>query len=57
MNSALDRVLQQHASEAERYRVGEKKLLGVLIGAAMKETQGAADAASVRKALLARLGG
>ena len=44
------------AAEVARYRAGEKKLLGVLLGAAMRETQGAADAAAVREVLLEKLG-
>jgi Asp-tRNA(Asn)/Glu-tRNA(Gln) amidotransferase B subunit len=39
-----------------RYRAGEKKLFGVLVGAAMKEAGGTADAALVRKLLEERLG-
>jgi Asp-tRNA(Asn)/Glu-tRNA(Gln) amidotransferase B subunit len=39
-----------------RYRAGEKKLFGVLVGAVMKETAGAADAGTVRKVLEERLG-
>jgi len=54
--AAVGRVLEAHAAEVARYRAGEKKLLGVLIGAAMRETQGVADAASVRNALTERLG-
>ena len=54
--AAVGRVLEAHAAEVARYRAGEKKLLGVLIGAAMRETQGVADAASVRSALTKRLG-
>ncbi len=44
------------AAEVARYRAGEKKLFGVLIGAAMRETQGAADAATVRQVLTEKLG-
>ncbi len=54
--AAIGRVLESHPAEVARYRAGEKKLLGVLIGAAMRETQGVADAASVRNALTERLG-
>jgi Asp-tRNA(Asn)/Glu-tRNA(Gln) amidotransferase B subunit len=54
--SALSRVLDTHAGEVARYRSGEKKLLGFLLGAAMKETQGKADPAAVRKALIEALG-
>jgi glutaminyl-tRNA synthetase len=53
---AVDRALAGHAAEAERYRAGEKKLLGFLLGAAMKEAQGSADAQLVRKVLSERLG-
>ncbi len=54
--AAVDRALAAHAAEVARYRAGEKKLLGVLLGAAMREARGSADAALVRAALLARLG-
>jgi glutaminyl-tRNA synthetase len=56
LGAAVERVFSQQAQEVARYRAGEKKLLGVLIGAVMRETQGTADAAQVRKALLERLG-
>jgi Asp-tRNA(Asn)/Glu-tRNA(Gln) amidotransferase B subunit len=52
----VDRVLAARAAEVARYRAGEAKLLGFLLGAAMKETQGAADPAAVRAHLLRRLG-
>jgi glutaminyl-tRNA synthetase len=52
---AVAKVLAAHAKEAERYRAGEKKLFGVLVGAAMKQTGGAADAALVRKVLEEKL--
>jgi glutaminyl-tRNA synthetase len=51
VEAAVEKVLSAHAKEAERYRAGEKKLLGVLVGAAMKASGGAADAALVRKVL------
>jgi Asp-tRNA(Asn)/Glu-tRNA(Gln) amidotransferase B subunit len=54
--AAVERALAAQAAEVARYRAGEKKLLGVLLGAAMREARGAAEAASVRKALLERLG-
>ena len=44
-----------HAREVERYRAGEKKLFGVLLGAAMRATQGAAEPAVVRKMLEEKL--
>ena len=52
---AVARVLESKAAEVARYRAGEKKPLGFLLGAAMKETGGAADAAEVRRALEERL--
>jgi aspartyl-tRNA(Asn)/glutamyl-tRNA(Gln) amidotransferase subunit B len=39
----LDAVIAEHPAEAERYRAGEKKLQGVLIGAVMKKSGGRAD--------------
>jgi len=57
LDAAVGRALAAHAAEAQRYRAGEKKLLGVLLGAVMRETQGAADAGEVRKLLQERLGG
>jgi glutaminyl-tRNA synthetase len=54
--AAVDEVLAAHADEVARYRAGEKKLLGVLVGAAMKRTAGAADAGLVRALLAERLG-
>ena len=56
VEAAVAKVLAAHAREVERYRAGEKKLFGVLVGAAMKETGGAADAALVRKLLEEKLG-
>ncbi|HVO21610.1 MAG TPA: glutamine--tRNA ligase/YqeY domain fusion protein [Anaeromyxobacter sp.] len=57
VTAAVDRALAAQPREVERYRAGEKKLLGVLLGAAMRESQGAADPALVRQVLLERLGG
>ncbi|MGC3997333.1 MAG: glutamine--tRNA ligase/YqeY domain fusion protein [Anaeromyxobacter sp.] len=56
VETAVGKVLAAHAAEVARYRAGEKKLLGVLLGAAMRETQGAADPALVRQVLTQRLG-
>jgi glutaminyl-tRNA synthetase len=55
VEAAVARALVAHAKEVERYRAGEKKLLGVLVGAAMKASGGAADAALVRKVLEEKL--
>jgi glutaminyl-tRNA synthetase len=54
IESAVDGVLTAHATEVGRYRSGEKKLLGVFIGAVMRQVQGA-DAALVREVLQRKL--
>jgi glutaminyl-tRNA synthetase len=56
VEAAVGRALEAHPAEAARFRAGERKLLGVLVGAAMKAAGGAADAALVRKVLEERLG-
>jgi glutaminyl-tRNA synthetase len=56
VEAAVGRALAAKPAEVARYRAGEKKLFGVLVGAAMKEAGGTADAALVRKLLEERLG-
>ena len=56
VQAAVERALAARPAEVARYRAGEKKLLGVLLGAAMRESSGAADAALVREILRERLG-
>jgi glutaminyl-tRNA synthetase len=56
VGAAVARALAAQRAQVERYRAGEKKLFGVLLGAAMKETQGAADPALVRELLQDELG-
>jgi glutaminyl-tRNA synthetase len=53
--AAIARALAAQPAEVERYRNGEKKLFGFLLGAAMREAKGAADAGLVRKLLEERL--
>ena len=55
IDAAIDRALASAAAEVARYRAGERKLFGVILGAAMREARGA-DAAAVRARLQARLG-
>jgi glutaminyl-tRNA synthetase len=55
LDASIDRALAATAAEVARYRTGEKKLFGVILGAAMREARGA-DAAAVRKRLAERLG-
>ncbi len=58
--SALDawigEVIDAMPAEAERFRNGEKKLQGVLIGAVMKRSKGSADPKRVAQLLAKRLG-
>jgi aspartyl-tRNA(Asn)/glutamyl-tRNA(Gln) amidotransferase subunit B len=59
-NSALERwldeVLAEMPKEAERYKAGEKKLQGVIIGAVMKKSKGSADPKKLAQLLAARFG-
>jgi aspartyl-tRNA(Asn)/glutamyl-tRNA(Gln) amidotransferase subunit B len=50
----LDEVIAENPGEAERYRSGEKKLQGVLIGAVMKKSKGRADPRKLNQLLTAR---
>jgi glutaminyl-tRNA synthetase len=54
--AAVQRALRARGPEVARYRAGETKLFGFLLGAAMKETQGSADPALVRAVLQEQLG-
>jgi aspartyl-tRNA(Asn)/glutamyl-tRNA(Gln) amidotransferase subunit B len=51
----LDEVIAELPAEAERYRAGEKKLQGVLIGAVMKKSKGRADPKKLNQLLATRL--
>jgi aspartyl-tRNA(Asn)/glutamyl-tRNA(Gln) amidotransferase subunit B len=50
----LDEVIAEMPSEVQRYRDGEKRLQGVLIGAAMKKSKGRADAKKLSQLLVER---
>ena len=50
----LDEVIAELPAEAERFRAGEKKLQGVLIGAVMKKSKGRADPRKLNQLLGAR---
>jgi aspartyl-tRNA(Asn)/glutamyl-tRNA(Gln) amidotransferase subunit B len=52
----IDEVIAAMPAEAERFRNGEKKLQGVLIGAVMKKSKGSADPKRVAQLLVERLG-
>ena len=51
----LDDVIADMPAEAERYRQGETRLQGVLIGAAMKKSNGRADPTRLNQLLSVRL--
>jgi len=51
----LDEVIAENPTEAERYRNGEKKLQGVLVGAVMRKSKGRADPRKLNQLLTARL--
>ena len=52
----VDEVLAENPNEAERFRGGEKKLLGVLVGQVMKKSKGRADPRRVNQLLSERAG-
>jgi aspartyl-tRNA(Asn)/glutamyl-tRNA(Gln) amidotransferase subunit B len=52
----VDAVLAERPAEAQRFLAGEQKLLGVLVGAVMKKSQGRADPKKVNQLLAARAG-
>ena len=52
----VDEVLLEHPEEAARYRSGEKKLQGVLVGFVMKKSKGRADPKRVNQLLASRAG-
>ena len=52
----VDEVLLEHPEEAARYRAGEKKLQGVLVGFVMRKSRGRADPKLVNQLLASRAG-
>jgi aspartyl-tRNA(Asn)/glutamyl-tRNA(Gln) amidotransferase subunit B len=52
----VDDVIRAHPGEVERYRAGEKKLIGFFVGQVMKKSQGKADPKGVQPVLLSKLG-
>ncbi len=52
----VDEVLAAHPEEVARYRAGETKLLGFLVGQVMKRSQGQADPKGVQPVLRRKLG-
>jgi aspartyl-tRNA(Asn)/glutamyl-tRNA(Gln) amidotransferase subunit B len=52
----IDEVIAENPREAERLAAGEKKLQGVLLGAAMKKSKGSADPKRLAQLLAERFG-
>jgi aspartyl-tRNA(Asn)/glutamyl-tRNA(Gln) amidotransferase subunit B len=57
LSRMVDEVVTANPNEAERVRVGDKKVIGFLVGQVMKATRGNADGGRVRQLLLERLNG
>jgi aspartyl-tRNA(Asn)/glutamyl-tRNA(Gln) amidotransferase subunit B len=55
LSAWLDEVIAENPNEAERFRSGEKRLQGVLIGAVMKKSKGRADPRKLNQLLTTRL--
>jgi aspartyl-tRNA(Asn)/glutamyl-tRNA(Gln) amidotransferase subunit B len=53
----VDEVMAEHPDEARRFLAGERKLLGVLVGAVMKKSKGRADPRRVNQLLSSRTTG
>jgi aspartyl-tRNA(Asn)/glutamyl-tRNA(Gln) amidotransferase subunit B len=53
----VDEVMAEHPEEARRFLSGERKLLGVLVGAVMKKSKGRADPRQVNQLLSSRATG
>ncbi len=57
IEAVVDRVLAASPAEVERYRGGNKKLMGFFVGQVMKETKGKGNPAVVNALLKQKLGG
>lgn len=55
LEAAVDDVLAAHADAVERYRNGEQKVVGFLVGQVMRVTQGKADPSAVNELLASKL--
>jgi aspartyl-tRNA(Asn)/glutamyl-tRNA(Gln) amidotransferase subunit B len=55
IESAVDAVLAENADAVERYRNGEQKVVGFLVGQVMRATQGKADPKAVNSLLKEKL--
>jgi len=57
LEAAVDRVLAASPGEVERYRAGNRKLMGFFVGQVMKESKGKANPGVVNALLARKLGG
>ena len=55
IETAVDGVLAEHPDAVERYRAGEQKIVGFLVGQVMRATQGKADPKAVNALLREKL--
>jgi aspartyl-tRNA(Asn)/glutamyl-tRNA(Gln) amidotransferase subunit B len=56
IEKAVDEVIAKHPQEAGRFRAGEEKLLGFLVGQVMKSTKGKANPQMLNELLKKKLG-
>jgi aspartyl-tRNA(Asn)/glutamyl-tRNA(Gln) amidotransferase subunit B len=56
LTDAVDAAIEANQDVAQKIRDGKVAAAGALVGAVMKATRGQADAASVRRIVLERLG-
>ena len=52
VTSLVSRVIQENPKEVERYRNGQKKLMGFFVGQVMKKSQGKAQAQQAKEVLI-----
>ncbi len=55
LGAVIDRVLEEHPAEVEKYRAGKEKVFGFFVGQVMKATRGQADPKLVNALLRERL--
>ncbi len=55
IDEVVNKIIEDNPAEVERYRGGEKKLLGFFVGQAMKASQGKANPQIVRETITSKL--
>ena len=56
IEAAVDEALAANPDIVEKYKAGNKKVVGAIVGQVMKATRGKADPAQVNKLIAAKLG-